>query len=217
MRRGLLIAGVALGVLLFALPAWARETTLGETTTADTSKPSCPGTPCLAVSRTTAVQVKVGEKRGLYTVTRDGKLVAWSITLSKPGATQIDFFDKNLGGESSARITVMRPGTKLRYRVTGQGDIQKLTPYFGRTVEFPLDRPLTVKKGYVVGLTVPTWAPALAANLDKANAWRASRAKDGCDDTQTLTAQQTLGALAQYRCLYRGVRVMFTALVISTP
>ena len=216
MRRGLLFACVALGLFLFAFPAWARETTLGESTT-DTPKPSCPGTPCLAVSRTTAIQVKVGEKRGLYTAARDGKVVAWSITLSKPGATQIDFFNKNLGGESQARITVMRPGKKLRYRVIGQSEIQKLTPWFGRTVEFPLARPLTVKKGYVVGLTVPTWAPALAANLDKQNAWRASRAKDACDDTQAQTGQQTLGALSQYRCLYRGVRVLFTALVISTP
>ena len=216
MRRGLLFAGVVLGLLLFAFPAWARQTTLGDNA-ADTPKPSCPGTPCLAVSRTTAIQVKVGEKRGMYTAVREGKIVAWTITLSKPGATQIDFFNKNLGGESQARLTVMRPGKKLRYRVTGQSEIQKLTPWFGRTVEFALERPLTVKKGYVVGLTVPTWAPALAANLDKQNAWRASRAKDACDDTQAQTGQQTLGALAQYRCLYRGVRVLFTALVISTP
>jgi hypothetical protein len=215
MRRGLLIAGVALGVLLFAIPAFARETTLGDLP--DPPKPSCPDTPCLAVSRTTAIQVKVGDKRDVYTATRDGKLVAWSITLSKPGASQIDFFNKNLGGEPTARITVMRPGKKLRYRVTGQGDVQKLTPWLGKTVEFPLDRPLTVKKGYVVALTVPTWAPGLAANLDKANAWRASRGKDTCDDTQAQTAQQTLGGLSQYRCLYRGVRVLYTALVISTP
>jgi len=215
MRRGLLIAGVALGVLLFALPASARVTDLGNT--ADPPKPSCPGTPCLAVSRTTAIQVKVGDKRSIYTAPREGKLVAWSVTLSKPGASQIDFFNKNLGGESTARITVMRPGKKLRYRVTGQSEVQKLTPWFGRTVQFALARPLTVKKGYVVALTVPTWAPGLAANLDKANAWRASRGKDTCDDTQAQTAQQTLGGLSQYRCLYRGVRVLYNALIISTP
>ena len=50
-------------VLLLALPALAPATltevgVIGATTPATT--PSCPGSPCLAVSRTTGFQVKVG-------------------------------------------------------------------------------------------------------------------------------------------------------------
>ncbi len=69
--------------------------------------------------------------------------------------------------------------------------------YFGQTVQFPLGRSLTVKKGYVVALTVPTWAPALTQLLDDGSSWRASRAKDKCNDTDTQTAQTRAEASAR--------------------
>lgn len=34
----------------------------------------------------------------------------------------------------------------------------KLQPYFGKTTEFPLEKTIEVKKGWVLGLSVPTWA-----------------------------------------------------------
>jgi hypothetical protein len=179
--------------------------------------PSCPASPCLAVSRTTGYQAKVGTERGLFVVPQNGKIVAWSITLGKPGDKQIDFFNDNLGGEASARITILRPRKKLFSVVTGQGPIQKLQPYFGTTVQFPLGRALNVKKGYVVALTVPTWAPALAVGLGNDSSWRASRGKGKCNDTQGQTAQQALGATVQYRCLYRTARLTYSATLITTP
>jgi hypothetical protein len=179
--------------------------------------PSCPTSPCLAVSRTTGYQAKVGTERGLFVVPQNGKIVAWSISLGKPGPRQIDFFDKNLGGASSARITILRPRKKLFSVVTGQGPIQQLEPYFGTTVQFPLGRALNVRKGYVVALTVPTWAPALAVGLGNDSSWRASRAKGNCDDTSGQTAQQALGATVQYRCLYRTARLTYSATLITSP
>jgi len=179
--------------------------------------PSCPSSPCLAVSRTTGYQAKVGTDRGLFVVPQNGKIVAWSITLGKPGPRQVKFFDENLGGASSARITILRPGKKLFSRVTGQGPVQQLAPYFGTTVQFPLGRALNVRKGYVVALTVPTWAPALAVGLGNDSSWRASRAKGHCDDTSGQTAQQALGASVQYRCLYRTARLTYSATLITTP
>ena len=38
---------------------------------------------------------------------------------------------------------------------------QKLEKYFGSTVQFALDKSIPVKKGWLVALTVPTWAPIL--------------------------------------------------------
>ena len=61
-------------------------------------------------------------------------------------------------------------------------------------MQFPLGRALNVKKGYVIALTVPTWAPALTPLLTDHSSWRASRAKGKCDDTGTQTAQ--IGAQA---------------------
>ena len=99
------------------------------------------------------------------TIPKDGSIVAWTIGLGKPGKKQTTFFNDKLGGEPQAQITVLNPRRKLRSRAVGQGDLQKLTPYFGTTVQFPLAKSIPVKKGWVIALTVPTWAPALAVGL----------------------------------------------------
>jgi hypothetical protein len=209
----MLLAAVV--VLAAAAPAPAAIVEVGKI--AAEHAPSCPSSPCLAVSRTTGYQAKVGTARGLFVVPQDGKIVAWTITLGKPGPRQVDFFNENLGGESTARITILRPRRKLFSVVTGQGPVQKLAPYFGTTVQFPLGRALNVRKGYVVALTVPTWAPALAVGLGNDSSWRASRARGRCNNTSTQTAQQALGANVQYRCLYRTARLTYSATLITTP
>jgi hypothetical protein len=215
-RRASIVALIACALAATAAaPAAAAIIEVGKI--AAEHAPSCPATPCLAVSRTTGYQAKVGTERGLFVVPQNGKIVAWTITLGKPGPRQIDFFDQNLGGAASARITILRPGKKLVSRVTGQGPIQKLEPYFGTSVQFPLGRALNVRKGYLVALTVPTWAPALAVGLGNDSSWRASRAKGRCDNTSTQTAQQALGANVQYRCLYRTARLTYSATLITTP
>jgi hypothetical protein len=213
LRRATILASAI--ALAAASPAPAAIIEVGKI--AAEHAPSCPSSPCLAVSRTTGYQAKVGTERGLFVVPQNGKIVAWSITLGKPGPRQVKFFDENLGGAASARITILRPGKKLFSRVTGQGPLQQLEPYFGTTVQFPLGRALNVRKGYVVALTVPTWAPALAVGLGNDSSWRASRAKGKCGDTSGQTAQQTLGASVQYRCLYRTARLTYSATLITTP
>src|SRR3712207_6387252 len=95
-------------------------------------------------------------------VPKTGRIVAWSIALGNPGRQQTEFFDQRLGGESEAQITVLDPRERLRSRVRAQGTPRKLQPYFGSTVQFALTRSLRVRKGWVVALTVPTWAPALS-------------------------------------------------------
>jgi hypothetical protein len=210
-----LIAALAPGVALLvcALPAQAKIVELGKV---DAAAPAtCPASPCLAVSRTTGYQVKVGAKRGLYTVPANGRIVAWSIALGSPNAKQTAFFDKGFG-EASAGITVLRQGKRLFSRVIGSSPVVKLQPFFGQTVQFPLDTALPVKKGMVIGLTVPTWAPALTQLMDDGSSWRASRAKNACDDTDTQTAQTRNHQLTQYRCLYRA-RLTYTATLITSP
>src|SRR5436305_9494831 len=185
-RRGVFNAAVttkqiavlgALALLGPAAPADAEIIEIGQTT--DTAAPSCPRT-CNAVSRTTGYQAKVGPKRGLFAVPQDGRIVAWTIQLAKPGPSQIKFFQQNLGGEASAGLSILRPGKRLFSRVLRSSPVEKLTPFFGQTVQFPLSRSLVVHKGEVVGLNVPTWAPALAVGLGGDTSWRASRPSDGC-------------------------------------
>jgi hypothetical protein len=211
------LATLAAVLATLALPAvaGAQLTELGHTT--QPLQPACPANPCLAISRTTGFQAKVGNQRGLFTVPRAGKIVAWSITLGKPTRKQTTFFNTNEGGPASAGITILRPGARLFYRVMDQSPIVQLQPYFGMTAQFPLDRTLNVKRGWVVALTVPSWAPALAVGFHNDTSWRASRPKKKCTDTATQTAQMRTGAVAKYACLYRTARVAYTATLISTP
>ena len=70
-----------------AIPA-AAPATLAEIGVVGEAKtpavPSCPASPCLAVSRTTGFQVKVGSTNNPMNIPREGSIVAWSITLAKP-------------------------------------------------------------------------------------------------------------------------------------
>lgn len=222
MRRLSTAVLVSVAALALILPAVAPATitevgVIGATTPATT--PSCPGSPCLAVSRTTGFQVKVGNERNLESAPRAGTIVAWTITLGNPNATQIKFFNANEGGPSEAGIAVLAPQAKpnLTYKLVAQGPLVKLQPYFGKTAQFPLETTIPVKKGYVVALTVPSWAPALALGFENNTSWRASRPKSGCTSTSSQTTQTGVGTAAQYYCLYQTARLTYSATLISTP
>jgi hypothetical protein len=206
-------AGAVLAALVCAAPASARIVEIGAV--AAEATPTCPSSPCLAVSRTTGYQAKVVDSRQAYIVRAPGRIVAWTISLGNPDERQIDFFDGNYG-EASASLTILRRGKRLYHRVLAQTPVQKLQSYFGQKVQFPLERSIPVKKGYVVALTVPTWAPALTQLLDNGSAWRASRAKGKCDNTDTQTAQTRLKQRTQYRCLYRA-QLTYSATLITSP
>lgn len=217
MSRHPLIASIVAAGAALAFPAFASAEIIEVGKVDPPATPSCPAKPCLAVSRTTGYQAKVGATRGLMTIPQDGALVAWTISLGKPGTKQTTFFNDKLGGESQAQITVLNPRRKLRSRAVGQGDPQKLAPFFGTTVQFPLAKSIPVKKGWVVALTVPTWAPALAVGLGADTSWRASRGKGTCEDTSTLTTQTQPNQLAQYFCLYRTARLAYSATLVTAP
>jgi hypothetical protein len=206
-------AGALLVGLVCASPASARIVEIGAD--AAEATPTCPSSPCLAVSRTTGYQAKVVDSREAYIVPAPGRIVAWTISLGSPDQRQIDFFNGNYG-DASAGLTILRRGKRLYHRVLGQTPLMDLESYFGQKVQFPLDRSIPVKKGYVVALTVPTWAPALTQLLEDGSSWRASRPLDGCDDTESQTAQMDLKDLTQYRCLYRA-RLTYSATLITAP
>ncbi len=213
----LLLLGLVLAALALPSGASARVIEIGNTAGAELPAPSCPTNPCFAVSRTTGYQAKVGPERGLFRVPADGRIVAWSIRLSQPSPTQLEFFRSRLGGQSQAGLSVLRTGERLFGRVVAQTPLQTLDPFFGQTVQFPLERSIAVRRGSTIALTVPTWAPALAIGLGGDTSWRASRPRGQCDDTETQTAQTTIRALTQYRCLYQRVRLAYSATLITNP
>jgi hypothetical protein len=213
------LAIVATALLLpAAAPATLSEVGVIGATTPVTAA-SCPASPCLAVSRTTGFQVKVGTARNVLSAPRSGTIVAWTITLGKPNATQIKFFNANEGGPSEAGIAILRAERKpnLTYKLVAQSPLVKLETYFGKTAQFALETTIPVKKGDVVALTVPSWAPALALGFGNDTSWRASRPKKGCTSTSTQTTHTTVGSDVQYFCLYQTARLTYSATLVSTP
>jgi len=115
-------------------------------------------------------------KRG-FVVPWSGRIVSWSISLSRPtrrvitqGGTerpaQFPFFNDLFGSPASARVAVLRPDQvnqpgPPKYRMVRQSPVEILNSYFGRTVHFALEKPLNVVRNQIVALTIPTWAPAV--------------------------------------------------------
>ncbi len=208
--------------LALAAPAVAPATlaevgVIGATNPA--TVPSCPSSPCLAVSRTTGFQVKVGSVRNPMGVPKDGTLVAWTITLGKPNSTQAKFFNTNEGGVSEAGVAVLRAqkSPHLTWKLIAQSPLVKLEKYFGKTAQFALETTIPVKKGDEIALTVPTWAPALALGFGNDTSWRASRQKKQCTTTNSQTTHTQIGSPVTYFCLYQTARLTYSATVISTP
>ncbi|CAN5485510.1 hypothetical protein BH20ACT17_BH20ACT17_05610 [soil metagenome] len=214
-RASLISVLLALAAALL-LPAIAQAKTAELGAMPDDVRGSCP-TSCQAVSRTTGYQAKVGPDRALYQAPSNGRIVAWSIALGKPGPKQMAFFNDRLGGTAQAAIVVLQADAKLRRTVVAKAPVQRLTPYFGTMVQFPLIRTLAIKKGQYIGLTVPTWAPALQVSLGNDTSWRSSRAADGCGDTASQSAMLGRRSRATFRCLYRTARLTYSATFIPTP
>ena len=109
-----------------------------------------------------------------------------------------------------------QPKPNLAFKLVAQSPLVQLAPYFGKTAQFPLATTLQVKKGDVIALAVPTWAPALALGFTNETSWRASRLRTQCTNTSVQSMQQ-LGTSVQYYCLYREARLTYSATLISTP
>jgi hypothetical protein len=232
---------VAVAVVAAAWPGTAgsappRTVVLGQVDTVE--RPSCPGRivnnvevePCRVEGHVSGFQVMAGGVPNPYEAPFDGKIVAWSISLSRPsrkdtGKTtdEVGFFNDFLGSPSRARIGVLRrlKGSKPpRYKLVRQSPLQTLNPHFGSTPVFALEHPLTVLRGQVVALTIPTWAPMFAFNVAENNTWRGSRPPGKCSsrsDIQDGNPQQGVGKVKTYGCYYSAARLLYTATVVKKP
>ncbi|HMI81625.1 MAG TPA: hypothetical protein VK480_07540 [Solirubrobacterales bacterium] len=242
-RAWALLAATCLfaGLVAIAAPREAdsaplRVVVLGQTP--ETPPASCPGkivnnveiTPCRVEGHVTGFQSIADGVARPYEAPFEGKIVAWSITLAKPSTEEtktttdeVGFFNDFLGAPSQARIGVLRPveGSKPpKYKLVRQSPIEVLNPYFGSTPVFALDHPLTVLKGQVVALTIPTWAPMFAFNVSAENTWRGSRLPEHCsskEDIQGGHPQQGVGKIKTYGCYYSNARLLYTATLVKKP
>jgi hypothetical protein len=216
-----LAAGLALLVPLGAGSGVAAEsqTTVVLGGNGQMPDPACPDLPCQAVGSVTGFQVSTSQTSLPFLVNRPGKVTAWTLTLAQPTNQQRSFFNGFFGTPPEARLAILRriPGTSPpRYNLRRQGSIHVLSPYLGQTVKFGAS--LKVEEGDIVGLTIPTWAPAFAQNLPAKNAWRASREPGKCTNTTDVRQgkpQEKVGKRATYGCRYSTARLLYTATVVE--
>jgi hypothetical protein len=187
--------------------------------------PSCPDS-CQAIGKTTGFQNTIGKTKSPFKAPFAGRIVAWSIKLSKPTAKQMEFFEDFFGGSPSARLSVLKPINKQIkagrpvYELKAQTPVEELTGFLGTTTTFALQNSLKVKAGQVVALTVPTWAPAFAVGLGGNTAWQASRKSSKCNkpgDIQAGKAQQGIGTDRTYGCVYKTARLLYSATLVARP
>ena len=170
---------------------------------------SCPQN-CLVEARVTGFQNTIGRLRNPFVAPSRGELLAWSVKLGKPQKPDRRAFNEEFGG-SQARLAVLRKVPKT----------SNLASFFGSTTTFSLTTPLAVKRGDVVALTIPTWAPAFAVNQGSSSKWTASRRAtkkrgdcsdaDGRANVDAGAAQVKKGSQRPYGCRYDGARLLYSA------
>lgn len=230
--RRALVATLVLTLLValgagFAIAKNARV--LGKTK--DTPKPLCPGKRCL-VTGTVSVFMRLADgERAPFKLQKDGAIVGWSIALGDPSASQIESFNSAdlFGGPADARISVLKPMGKGKYKLLRQSSKIRLEEYFGTQPIFTLRQPLRVKAGHQVALTIPNWVPALTCPVSLAsngapfcdggpkfqreNVSVVSRSRKKCtnerDDILSAKPQQKVGSIRRYGCTIRGERILY--------
>ncbi|MEZ5078980.1 MAG: hypothetical protein R2725_16250 [Solirubrobacterales bacterium] len=219
-----LAAACSLAVLI-PLTAGSSAAKVAKTTvilgqTSQVPDPSCPENPCQAIGSVTGFQVSNGQTKLPFRVPHDGTIKAWTLTLAQPTNKERAFFNGFFGTPPEARLAILRrvPGTNPpRYNLRRQGSIKVLSPYLGQTVRFGAN--LKVAKGDIVGLSVPTWAPAFAQDLSAKNVWRASREPGKCTNATDLRQgepQERVNKRRTYGCRYRTARLLYTATLVES-
>jgi hypothetical protein len=228
---------VAVAVAVAPGAASAKIVELGQTST-PLSAPECPKgvspSQCFIIlTRTTAVQTAADGVAYPTKVKKAGWIVAFSVGLSRLSTdpkTERSFLhtlDTAYGGTPQVALTVLKPGPKNTFTVVSQSGTLHLIPFLGQVLQEPLSlppafttmTPLAVKPGYVIGLTVPTWAPVLSYNLSPSKfAYRQSRKANCKHPPAGSTAQIKVGQSEQYLCSYTGTRVQYSATeILNVP
>lgn len=176
----MILTGLAAVLLLASTPlAEAKSTKRIElgARNINTLKPNCGkdfSRDCTVEGKITAFQSLSARYPGRnFVVPFNGKLVAWSISLSRPTRVDVDsngaqlpFFNALFGTPSQAGVSILRQVEKRKkggpkFKLVRKSEVKILNPYFGSKVTFAVEPPLNVFEGNVVALTIPTWAPAL--------------------------------------------------------
>lgn len=229
-----LAATVAGAITAFAAAGGREAIVVGRTPTAP--KPACP-TPnvenpppektCQVMGRVTGFQISADGRKNPYRVRRSGRVVAWSVDLSRPNKEERTFFAEELAnsGPPKAGLAILKQKGDGTYKLLKKTPTVDLAPHYGERPIFTLADPLRVRDGVVVALTTPTWIPNLGIDgASRADRWRASRDAGECGDEANDTPSENeadllersrpqlkVGGKRAYACDYRGARLLYWA------
>jgi hypothetical protein len=215
MMKRLLFLAVLAACLVAPSVASAKVVELGSKI--PTATVSCPVN-CQAVTRVTAYQHRAGAVSDPFVIPRAGRIVAFTVRLGAPTAEQIRFFKSDSGfGEPQVQLSVLRKSkrrkTRRSHRLLAQSGVYDVEELFGTAPTFVLDRPIRVRKGHIMGLTVPTWAPALAVGLAQNFGWTSSR-PSRCKNVSQRAQQTRLMSVDVFGCSYFTARLYYTVTYI---
>ncbi len=224
------LCAMLVGLSVVSLAGARDASVLGKTR--HTPSPDCPTDtsrhPCEGIGSVTGFPlVADGEKRPMN-VHQNGKLVAWALDLSRPKKSQRDFFgdlfkSDKFGKKPTARLAVIKHIQHHDYKLLRQSPVVSLSGALGRRQVFTLDKPLRIRKGQIVALTVPTWASNFASHISRdKNRWRASRTRRNCaprgsdeaavrEFARKSRPQQKIGSVRGYGCDYTSARLLYWA------
>jgi hypothetical protein len=240
---GLLVAATALA----GLPAQGKRpprpaSVIGQTN--KTPAPLCPQKPsehyidrhssapvkrfCQAVGSVTGFGLKTDGRRHAFRATRNGRIVAWAVSVANTNGFEekafgsLDFFGtKRFGAHPTAQLSILKKKDGPRYKLLRRSPVVDLNSAQGHKEYFTLKQPLRIKKGQIVGITMPTWAAILASNkkIATSNSWSASRNPKKCGGTTdqqrrhnavTARPQTKIHSVRKFGCTYSG-RLLYWA------
>jgi len=153
-------------------------------------EPLCPLN-CSGLAIVSGYQAKIDGVKNPYRIPFNGYVTKWKISLGSVNKSQRNFFEEKFGSKPKAGISILKPvkvNGKRQFELMKRSPVEGLNKYLGDVSTIRLDRRIKVKKGWVVALTVPTWAPALARVMtdakpsrpDTSYNWRAGRERNTC-------------------------------------
>jgi hypothetical protein len=235
-------AAAAVGLLAVLAPsaASAKIAELGATTTKLVAPPPCttkgsalPVCPngisaanyAILLTTVTALETIADGNAYPTTVKQAGRIVAFTVGLSaldtntKTRRSEIHQADVNHGGTAQVAVAVLRrvgAARARKWKVVAESPSYHVQPYLGLVVQLPLTTTLPVRRGDVVALTTPTWAPILSiGHSSKTFAYRQSRRANCASAPASNQAQLTINSTVGYVCNYPGTRVEYSATEVT--
>jgi len=231
-----MICAIVIAAIGFGTSPRSVSAASSKLSTFSDGKPSCPVTiyvdgqkdkTCYVNFWVTGFQEKAKGRKNPFVVKQDGKIVAWSVKVGKPTkamrkAGAAAYGTTGQGGHPAVRLAVLAkvPNKKNTYRLARQSPIAKLHKHYGTQPVFTLGKPLTVKKGQIVALSVWTWSPTMTNyNYTRNSAWRASannnngNCKKAGRQGYKVSPQKKVNSKRQYACKFNDL-LLYSAQIV---